>query len=288
VKRNEQAILLGVAVVGLLIAFWLVILSPKRDEASKLQDEINVVQSSLTQAQQEVADAQSASRSFGTDYRRLVVLGKAVPADSDQASLLVQLQDLADRSGVQFQTFDLAPGTETATTPAPTTTTSDSTSSDASTSTDTSASTDPALASEAAVSMLPIGAAVGPAGLPVMPYSLGFSGGFFQIADFMARLDGMVDIRDGLVDVSGRLLTIDGFTLTTSPDAIGATPELSAELSVTSFLTPADQGITAGATPTGPAPTTAASASSTTTSTSSTAPTDTSSTATSTPTSTSP
>jgi hypothetical protein len=281
-KRNEQTILLGLAVVGLLIGFWLVILGPKRNEASKLQDEIDVVQSSLTQAQQEVADAKSASRSFGTDYRRLVVLGKAVPADSDQGSLLVQLQDLADRSGVQFQTFDLAPGTATATPPPATTTTSDSTSSDASTSADTSASTDPALASEAAVATLPIGAAVGPAGLPVMPYSLGFTGGFFQIADFMARLDGMVDIRDGLVDVSGRLLTVDGFTLTSSPEATGATPELSAELSVTSFLTPADQGITAGATPTGPAPAT------TTTTSSTTSTSTTSSTDASTPTSTSP
>jgi Tfp pilus assembly protein PilO len=291
VKRNEQTILLGVAVVGLLIAFWLVILGPKRNEASKLQDEIDDVQSSLTQAQQEVAAAKSASRSFGMDYRRLVVLGKAVPADSDQASLLVQLQDLADRSGVQFQTIDLAAGTATAPPPPATTTSTDSTSSDASTDTSASsgtASADPALASEAAVSTLPIGAAVGAAGLPVMPYSLGFTGGFFEIADFMARLDGMVDIQDGLVDVRGRLLTIDGFTLTASPSATGATPELSAELNVTSFLSPADQGITAGATPTGPAPPTTTPAGSTTTSTSSTAPTDTSSTATSTPTSTSP
>jgi len=293
VKRNEQTILVGVAVVGLLIAFWLVILGPKRNEASKLQDEINDVQSSLTQAQQEVADAKSASRSFSIDYRRLVVLGKAVPADSDQASLLVQLQDLADRSAVKFQTIDLAAGTATATPPPATTVSTDSTSSDASASTDTSASsdsasTDPALASEAAVSTLPIGAAVGSAGLPVMPYSLGFTGGFFEIADFMAQLDGMVDIRGGLVDVSGRLLTIDGFTLTSSPESTGATPELSAELSVTSFLAPADQGITAGATPTGPAPAATTTASSTATSTSTAAPTDTTSTATSTPTSTSP
>jgi Tfp pilus assembly protein PilO len=283
VKRNEQAILLGVAVVGLMIAFWLVIVSPKRDEASKLQEQVNELQSSLTQAQQEVATAKSASKSFATDYRRLVVLGKAVPADSDQASLLVQLQDLADRSGVSFQTIDLAGGgTSAAPPPAPTTST-ESTSSDTTSSSDSSsASTEPAAPSEAAVSMLPIGAAVGPAGLPVMPYTLGFTGGFFEIADFMAQLDSMVDMRDGLVDVRGRLVTIDGFTLTTDTESTSATPELSAELNVTTFLTPADQGIGAGATPSGPAPVT------TTTTSSTTAPTDTSSTATSTPTSTSP
>ena len=30
-KRNEQMILVGLVVVGLLAAFWLVILGPKRD-----------------------------------------------------------------------------------------------------------------------------------------------------------------------------------------------------------------------------------------------------------------
>ena len=36
------------------------------------------------------------------------MLGKAVPADGDQASLLVQLQHLADESGVSFQSIDLS------------------------------------------------------------------------------------------------------------------------------------------------------------------------------------
>ncbi len=89
-----------------------------------------------------------------------------------------------------------------------------------------------------------------------MPYTLGFDGDFFQIADFVKSLDDMVGMHGGLVDVKGRLLTVDGFTLSaTSVDS--GTPGLSAELHVTSFLTPPDQGITAGATPTGPAPVTA-------------------------------
>lgn len=288
-KRNEQLILLGVVVLVLLAGFWFVILSPKRNEASKLQDDVNQLQSSLSEAKQEVAAAQGARKTFGVDYRRLVVLGKAVPADSDQTSLLVQLQDLADRAGVKFQTFDLAAGTTT--TPPPPTTT-DTNASDTSASTDSgssdsssSSSTDTAAAvpSESAVSTLPIGASVGPAGLPIMPYTLGFSGDFFQIADFMQSLDRMVQMRGGTVDVQGRLLTVDGFTLSTTPDPTTQTPKLSAELNVTSFVTPADQGITAGATPSGPAAATPAPVSTTTTPP---APTATSSAAT--PTSTSP
>ena len=305
-RRNELNIVVGLLVVGLLAAFWFVIFSPKKQEASQLQDQIDGLNASLSQAQQEVADAEQARKSFGIDYRRLVVLGKAVPADSDQSSLLVQLQHLADRSGVQFQTFDLN-NSGGGSTPPPTTSTTSTSSSDSSSSSTTSTSTgsttttdstttttaDP---TEAAVSMLPIGASVGPAGLPIMPYTLGFTGDFFQIASFMKRLDSMVGVRAGRPDVKGRLLTVDGFTLSLAPDAPAGSRQLTAALDVTSFVAPADQGITGGATPSGPAPATSTPVSSTTTTPSSTTTTpstsststDTTSATSSTPTSTAP
>ena len=54
---------------------------------------------------------------------------------------------------------------------------------------------------------------MGPAGLPVMPYNLKFTGDFFQIANFLESLDEMVHMPHGEVDVTGRLLTVDGFAL---------------------------------------------------------------------------
>ncbi len=271
-KRNERMILVGFVVLGLMVAFYLLVLTPKQHEASQLQTQVDDLKSSLSQAQQEATAAESARRSFGIDYRRLVVLGKAVPADSDQTSLLVQLQHLADESGVQFNAFDLS---DASTSAAPSTATSTSTSSPGtSTSTDSSSTTSTtssstttasAVPSEAAVSTLPIGASVGPAGLPVMPYTLGFKGGFSQIADFMQRLDSMVGMKGNLVDVKGRLLTVDGFKLTAAPPGSPDAGTLTAELDVTSFVTPADQGITGGASPTGPAAATPTPASNSTT-----------------------
>ena len=267
-KRNEQMILTGLAVIGVILGFWLLILSPKRNEASKLENQVTELQSSLSAAQQEVSVGEEARRSFGTDYRRLVVLGKAVPADSDQASLLVQLQNLASRSGVQFQSIDLSSSGDSATVAPATTAPADSASStDSSASTDGSESTtttstdsaaplEPALATEAVAATLPIGASVGPAGLPVMAYDLSFTGDFFEIADFMKRVDAMVHMRDGLVDVQGRLLTVNGFTLAPAENSDSvATPVLTASLNVTTYLTPADQGLTGGATPVGPSST---------------------------------
>src|SRR5581483_5250631 len=243
-----------------MVAFYLLVLSPKRQEASDLQSQVDDLQSSLSQAQQEAAAAESAKHSFGIDYRRLVVLGKAVPADSDQTSLLVQLQHLADKSGVQFNAFDLSDASTSSAASASTPTStgsSDTSTSTGSASTSSTTTTASAAPSEAAVSTLPIGASVGPAGLPVMPYTLSFTGGFAQIANFMQRLDGMVGMKGGLVDVRGSLLTVDGFKFTAAPAGSPDEGTLTAELDVTSFLPPADQGITGGATPSGPAPATA-------------------------------
>ena len=271
-RRNEFTIGISVLVIGLLVGFWLLVLGPKRQDASSLKDDVSDLQSQLDQAQESAAAGEQAKKSFPVDYRKLVVLGKAVPKDADQSSLLVQLQKLADRSGVEFQSIDLSESSSsstsssTATTApessAPSESTSSSGSESSSSSTETSSATPAAepvaAATEASAATLPIGASVGPAGLPVMPYQLNFVGGFFQIADFMKRVDSMVRTRDDGVVVDGRLLTVDAFTLSPVLDEGSSTtvPTLTAELSVTTYLTPAEQGATAGATPGGPAPTT--------------------------------
>jgi hypothetical protein len=78
-----------------------------------------------------------------------------------------------------------------------------------------------------------------------------FWGNYFQIADFMAGIDGLVKTGKGAVQADGRLATIDGFSLapgTNLPPGV-----LVASLAITTYVTPADQGLTAGATPAGPA-----------------------------------
>jgi Tfp pilus assembly protein PilO len=268
-RRTELNILLSLAVIGMIAAFWLVVISPKRDEAASLKQDIDGLQSSLAEAQQAAADGEQARKDFTVNYRSLVVLGKAVPADGDQAGLLVQLQRLADRSGVGFQSIGLASGAQSASTPTTPPSTSESPTPPVTTSTGTgedaaipAGSPSTAAPTEAAAATLPIGASVGPAGLPVMPYDLKFTGDFFQIANFLESLDEMVHMPHGEVDVTGRLLTVDGFALAPEQSAVGAslgaTPTLTANLAVTTYLTPADQGITAGATLSGPAPATPA------------------------------
>src|SRR5262249_16390170 len=109
----------------------------------------------------------------------------------------------------------------------------------------------PVSATEVAASLIPLGAAVGSAGLAVMPYSLTFTGSFFKIADFIDGLDSLVKTTNEKVGVDGRLITINGFSL--AEDSEAEFPALQANFSVTTYLTPPSLGVTGGATPEGPA-----------------------------------
>lgn len=87
-----------------------------------------------------------------------------------------------------------------------------------------------------------------------MPYSLTFSGSFFNIADFIQGVDSLVHTGHSNVRATGRLVTLDGFALNGATG--GGFPKLDANFTVTTYLVPPSQGVTAGATPTAPAPAT--------------------------------
>jgi Tfp pilus assembly protein PilO len=282
-KGTDKAVLLGVVIALVLVGFYLKVLSPKRDEASKLEKQNTELQAQIEQQEQVAAFAEEARQHFPVYYGRLVVLGKAVPEQADTASMLVQLNTISSRSGVKFEGLELSasgggvtavtaapsatapsqPASGTGTTPTSTgtsttpttgtTTTPTTTGGSSSGATSTTTPTTTAPATEASAASLPIGASVGPAGLPILPYNLTLQGSFFDFADFLASIDSLVNNRDGTTVVAdGRLVTIDGFALS-NPTA-GPSPTLDANLAVTMYVTPSNQGLTAGATPTGPAP----------------------------------
>ena len=253
-KSTDRTILIILGLVGLIAAFWFLLLAPKRQEASQLEDDVAAMQAEVAETEEAAVTGEAAKKDFSKNYRELVSLGKAVPKDADTSSLLVELQVLANRAKIDFRGIELdetaagaaaAPAAATAPTPAP--------AGESATPAAEGTTTAGAVPTEATAALLPIGATVGTAGLPVMPYAMEFQGGFFQIADFFGELDKLVDSDDKSTAVNGRLLTIDGFSFTAGAEGF---PSLEANLEVSSYLTPADQGITAGATPTGPAPAT--------------------------------
>lgn len=231
-KSSNVLIVAMLVVAGLAAAFWMLALSPKREEASKLGKQVQQLEVSLAQHRLEAASALEARKEFPANYRQLVVLGKAVPGDDDTASLLVEVNRIAEKAGVKFRDLELtAEGGEAEMPPV-------------------ASSSTPVSATEAEASLLPLGAKIGPAGLGVMPYTLIFDGNFFEVADFIKGIDSMVETESQDVTVDGRLVTLDGFSLVA--DENESFPQLDATFAVTTYLTPPNQGVTGGATPVAP------------------------------------
>jgi Tfp pilus assembly protein PilO len=274
-KGSDKAVVLGVVMAVVLGAFYFMVLSPKREKASSLGDEVTALKGQVAIQQQAAQFGEQARQEFPAFYGRLVVMGKAVPDQADSASLLVQLSALSRRTDVVFQGIEVGAGSTdadaaaAATTPPPADSSSGSTgtsstgttstpapsgSSGASPSATPAATTSPTPATEATAANMPIGAVVGPDGLGTMPYTLTFKGNYFQIANFLKGVDDLVHMHGNTeVAADGRLLTINGFSLST-PRPPSNSPLLKAVLAVTSYTAPATEGLTAGASPTAPSP----------------------------------
>lgn len=249
---SSNRLIVAILIVGALaVGFWMLLLSPKREEADELSAQVETLEATLSQESSRLAAAEAAKQAFPDDYRQLVVLGEAVPESDETASLLVEINRIAKGSKVEFHDIQLASsgelGTpETSLVPPPT----EATPAPESPNGVPAAATVPP--TEAAASLMPLGATIGPAGLGVMPYSLTFTGDFFEIADFIEGIDSLVATLNAKVGVEGRLVTVDGFALT--PTGNVEKKDLEVSFSVTTYVTPPEQGVTAGASPSEPAP----------------------------------
>jgi hypothetical protein len=248
-KATDRSILVVLGALVAIAAIWFLLITPKRDQASQLSAEVDDLRASVEQAELSATAAEAAKADYQRNYHQLVVLGKAAPASDDTASLFVQFDEVAGSSGVDLRGITLAGGGGGAQTAAAQTTTDQSLEQAESGAEATPAATP---ATEATAALLPIGAAIGPAGLPVMPYELTLKADYFQLSTFIDGLQELVGYRHGRPTVDGRLVTIDGFTF--EGDTEVGFPALDATLNVTTFLSPTDQGVTAGATPAAPTP----------------------------------
>lgn len=222
---NTRIVLGGLLALVAAAAFWFLVLAPKQRQASELRASIEAGRAELVQTRQQVAQLEVAKQTHDADYASVVRLGKAVPADDDVRSLVVQLDSAAKRSRVDFRAIELNGGAGTAT-PPPTAT--------------------GAATAQATTAKLPPGSVVGPAGFLTMPFSFEFTGQFFTLSNFFSRLERLVEVGDERIDVSGRLLTVDAFTL--KPGANGF-PSVTASIGATAYLIPGDEALPLGTTP---------------------------------------
>jgi hypothetical protein len=228
VSRRNSMLLAAVAVVAAVAAYWMLVLTPKREEATRLSKAIATKETDVKAAEAELATNQRAKAGYKANYSLVARLGKAVPADDDVRSLLVQLNAAADRSKVDFRMIQL--GGASASAPAAPAASGDK-------------------AAPAAATPPPGAAPVGSAGFSAMPFTFSFRGNLFNLGDFLQRVDKFVSVRQQSLDVTGRLMVLNSISLT--PDSTGF-PKIRAQIAATTYVQPAAQGLTAGATPQGP------------------------------------
>ena len=97
----------AIAVLGAVAAFWFLALSPKREKLAAVDKDVAEARQVLDQAKQEKVKFAQAQIAFPRLYASLGRLGKAVPADEDVPSLLVQLNHAAAQANVNFHSVEL-------------------------------------------------------------------------------------------------------------------------------------------------------------------------------------
>ena len=264
---RDKKIVLALVPLILIAAYWFLLLTPKRHEAAKLTDQVTQAQSARDDAMQKANQLEAAKNQFPTQYAMMVRLGKAVPTSVDMPSLLVQLDEAARGTGIQFGEVNVGQRLTT-TLPSLGSTSSSSTggsppatsfgkaveaakrahnaetssaaqSSSASNSVGTTGASGSSTSATSATSNAP--------GLDEVPLTFKFAGQFDNLASFFHRLKRFVHIANDKVSVQGRLITIDSLKFTTM-----TFPHIEADVTATVYLTPKTEGATAGATSSGP------------------------------------
>jgi type II secretion system (T2SS) protein M len=282
VSARDRKIILVIVPVLVLVGYWFLLLSPKRDEAAKAGTELAKQEQRRDQAKTAAENAEATKATFAADYTQLVKLGKAIPAQLDMPTVMVQLESAAQGTGVSFSRIAAGERAPAPASPAPAAPGAPQppaapgsgdgsqpaapggqqagsapggaveSAGDAVNGANANTTAGAQAASGAAPAPTAGGAAgaATAAGLESVPIELDFEGHFFHLADFFHRVKRFVHVADRNIRVGGRLLSIESLTFKSEPEIF---PRLKAELKATVYLSPAAEGETAGASPQGPA-----------------------------------
>jgi Tfp pilus assembly protein PilO len=181
--RRDRLLLSGFVFLVLAGVLWLMVVSPKRQDVTRLGDEIVTAQSQLDAAEQQNAATAAARRNFGADVEAMKALARALPDEDQTAALLYQLNKASGDADIKLKS--ITPG---AVGVAPT--------------------------GSAAATPLP-------AGVQEMGLDLTFEGRYTDLQRFLTRLQHSTAIHGEEVAISGRLINIKHVQLQVADDKAG-------------------------------------------------------------------
>jgi Tfp pilus assembly protein PilO len=230
-SRINRRLLIPIgAAVGVLLLWFVVLWGPQGSALSKAKARASDAVSRRATLRDQLSRLQAARRDQPLKQSQLETLRVAVPDDPNLAQFILDANDAANASGIDFLSISPTPPAPTAVAPPPTTPTTVTGSSSATTATTAA----PAAGATATPS-------AGPAAIKM---SMSITGGYFQVLDFINRLDKLP-----------RIVVIDGLSIGTSVGGAagqassGGAPQLAVTLQARMFTTnatPVSAGGTGG------------------------------------------
>jgi hypothetical protein len=294
-SARDRKILVFLAPLLLIAAYWFLLLAPKREEVTTASASLTVQEDRLEAARSAAGAADNVKDDFKASYATIVRLGKAIPPTVDMPSLLVQLEAAAEGTGIRFNTIAAgertpvaaavpaegapAEGGAAASTPAaeaggaPAQTAPGGAAESANNAAQTSdqrnaaaeqSGVDATTSTSAGEGGLPVGggAAGGTAApaAPTAPAGLETVPLSLQFEGNFFKLADFFHELKRFVRVANNDVLVSGRLISVDGVSWASDPEIfpavRAEVTATVYLSPLTQGVTAGATPAGPAPTT--------------------------------
>ena len=101
-SRRLKFIAAGLGLVVIIALAWMFLLNPLREDIATVSANIESEKTKLATALAELAQAETTQAEGKENQARLLELAKMVPFSEEIPSLMLQIQDLADQSGIDF------------------------------------------------------------------------------------------------------------------------------------------------------------------------------------------
>ena len=102
---RDRIVVIAIALLLVLGAGWLLVVSPERKQAATLDAQVSTARAQLASAKTQVANASGAQAKYESAYTSIVSLGKAVPASQEVPSLMYQIAQATHQKHVEFQSI---------------------------------------------------------------------------------------------------------------------------------------------------------------------------------------
>jgi Tfp pilus assembly protein PilO len=187
-KKRDIGILIGLGLLVLLVAWYFLIIGPKRDAISTTEADLQQEKKSYEDNTNRVRRLDEERNAARQTSGEILKLNKLIPVDAQVPSLIVELQQTANEAGIKFikiEPSEPTPGGDSNT---------------------------------------------------IVPFSMVFQGNFFDVNDFLYRVENYARMEGNDVNVSGRLLSVVSITLD-EPDTPPLFPQVKVDLGINAYMT---------------------------------------------------